>query len=78
MSNFEGAHLEFVRQNANLVLVCGQGAWEEKALHDTHRLADLLVEKNIPHERDIWGLDAEHHWSWWGRQLAYHLERALG
>lgn len=78
VSNFEGAHLEFVRQNANLVLVCGQGAWEDKALHDTHRLADLLVEKNIPHERDIWGFDAEHHWSWWGRQLAYHLERALG
>lgn len=77
VSNFEGAHLEFIRQNANLVLVCGQGAWEDKALHDTHRLADLLAEKGVPHERDIWGHDAEHHWSWWGRQLAYHLERAL-
>ena len=78
VSNFEGAHLEFVRQNANLVLVCGQGAWEDKALHDTHRLADLLAKKGVPHELDIWRHDAEHHWSWWQRQLAYHLERALG
>lgn len=78
VSNFEGAHLEFVRQNANLVLVCGQGAWEDKALRDTHRLADLLSEKGVPHEHDIWGHDVEHHWGWWRRQLAYHLERALG
>ncbi len=75
---FEGAHLAFVRKNAHLVLVCGQGAWEDKCLRDTHRLADLLDAKGVSHERDIWGHDAEHHWYWWGRQLAYHLNRSLG
>ncbi len=78
VSGFGGAHLEFVRQNAHLVLVCGQGAWEDKCLRDTNRLADLLAEKNIPHERDIWGFEAEHHWYWWRRQLTHHLTQALG
>jgi esterase/lipase superfamily enzyme len=78
VSNLEGAHLEFVRQNTHLVLVCGQGAWEDKCLRETHRLADLLLEKGVSHERDIWGHDVEHHWTWWQKQLAYHLERALG
>ena len=76
--NFEDAHLEFVRQNAHLILVSGQGAWEEKCLRDTRRLADLLAVKGISHERDIWGFDAEHHWYWWQKQLSYHLDRSLG
>lgn len=77
ISNFEGAHLEFVRRSAHLVLVCGQGAWEDRCLRETHRLADLLLEKGVSFERDIWGRDVEHHWSWWRRQLAHHLERSL-
>lgn len=78
VKNFGGAHLAFVRQNAHLVLVCGQGAWEDKCLRDTHLLADLLSEKGVSHERDIWGHDVEHHWYWWRQQLAHHLNRALG
>lgn len=78
VKNFGGAHLEFVRRNTHLVLVCGQGAWEDKCLRETHLLADLLRDKGISHERDIWGHDVEHHWSWWQRQLAHHLGRALG
>ncbi|ADI15793.1 esterase family protein [Truepera radiovictrix] len=76
--NFGGAHLEFVRRHAHLVLVCGQGAWEDKCLADTHLLADLLREKGVSHERDIWGHDVDHHWYWWRQQLAHHLGRALG
>lgn len=70
--------LDHVRWNTHLVLVCGQGAWEDKCLHETHRLADLLAEKGISHERDIWGHDVEHHWHWWRKQIAHHFGKALG
>jgi esterase/lipase superfamily enzyme len=70
--------LEHVRRNTHLALVCGQGAWEEKCLRDTHRLADLLASKSISHERDIWGEDVEHHWHWWRKQIAFHFGKTFG
>lgn len=76
--NLHDGALEHVRHNAHLALVCGQGAWEDKCLHDTHRLADLLLEKGISHERDIWGHDVEHHWYWWRKQIVHHLGKTFG
>ena len=78
VANLHGEALEQVRQHAYLVLVCGQGAWEDKCLDETNRLADLLTEKGIPHQRDIWGRDVEHHWYWWRKQIVHHLEKQLG
>ncbi len=75
--NLHGDALAEVRANTHLALVCGQGAWEEKCLAETHRLANILAEKGISHERDLWGYDVEHHWYWWKRQLAHYLSKAL-
>jgi esterase/lipase superfamily enzyme len=75
--NLHNDDLEQVRRQTHIVLVCGQGAWEDQCLPDTHRLADLFVEKGISHERDIWGHDVEHHWYWWRRQIIYHFGKAL-
>jgi hypothetical protein len=46
-------------------------------LRETHRWPTCWLHKGISHERDIWGHDVEHHWSWWRRQLAHHLARSL-
>ena len=73
-----GDALELVRDNTHLVLVCGQGAWEDKCLAETHRLADILAAKGISHERDVWGHDVEHHWYWWKKQIAFHFGKTLG
>ena len=78
IANSHGAALEHTRQNAHIVLVCGQGAFEDKCLEETHRLADLLAVKGISHERDIWGHDVEHHWFWWRKQFHHHLHKTLG
>ncbi len=78
VANLHGDSLEHVRRNTHIALVCGQGAWEEKCLRDTHRLADLLAEKGISHERDIWGHDVEHHWHWWRKQIVHHLGKTFG
>ena len=73
----EGAALERVRGNTHLTLVCGQGAWEEGCIEETHRLADLLAVKEIDHSRDIWGRDVSHDWVWWRRQALLHLSRTF-
>ncbi len=77
-ANLHANALASVRDHTHLALVCGQGAWEEKCLAETHRLANILAEKGISHERDLWGHDVEHHWYWWRRQLAHYLAKALG
>jgi esterase/lipase superfamily enzyme len=77
-ANLHGAALARVRDHTHLALVCGQGAWEDKCLVETHRLANILAAKGISHERDLWGHDVEHHWYWWKRQLAHYLGKALG
>ncbi len=75
--NLGGDHLEWLRHQVHLTLVCGQGMWEDTtgAQASTRALAGLLAEKDIPHELDVWGHDVAHDWPWWRRQLAHHLSR---
>lgn len=73
-----GEPLERIRRNTHLVLVCGQGAFEEGCIEETQALADLFEAKGIPHDRDIWGHDVSHQWTWWKRQAQYHLARRFG
>jgi esterase/lipase superfamily enzyme len=72
-----GDHLDWLRRQVHLVLVCGQGMWEDTtgATNSTKALAARLAEKGIPHELDVWGYDVAHDWPWWRRQLAHHLPR---
>jgi esterase/lipase superfamily enzyme len=75
--NLHGEHLDWLRANVALLLVCGQGQWEDTtgALDSTRRFAGLLAGKGIRHELDLWGHDVPHDWSSWRRQIAHHLPR---
>ena len=60
-----GAHLQWVREHAHPVLVVGQGPFEvhpTRSLPSTTHLAELLSDKQIPHELDVWGWDSAHDW----------------
>jgi esterase/lipase superfamily enzyme len=74
-----GDHLEWLRGHASLVVVCGQGQWEDTtgALASSRRFAAALAEKGITHELDLWGHDVPHDWPSWRRQIAHHLPRFL-
>jgi len=76
--NLDGEPLERIRRHTHLVLVCGQGAYEEGCIEETQALADLCQAKGIPHESDIWGHDVSHAWIWWQRQARHHLGRKFG
>ena len=79
VSNLHGDHLDWLRRQASVLLVCGQGQWEDTtgALDSTRRFGALLTEKGIPNEVDLWGHDVPHDWPSWRRQLAHHLPRFL-
>jgi esterase/lipase superfamily enzyme len=72
-----GDHLDWLRSRVNLLLVCGQGQWEDTtgALESTKAFAGLLGSKGIRHELDLWGYDVPHDWPSWRNQLAHHLPR---
>ena len=77
VSHLGGDHLDWLRSRLSLLLVCGQGMWEDTtgALESTRRLAGLLAEKGIRHELDLWGHDVPHDWPSWRAQIAHHLPR---
>jgi esterase/lipase superfamily enzyme len=77
VANLHGDHLDWLRRQVRLVLVCGQGQWEDTtgALDSTRRFAALLGAKGINHEADYWGYDMPHDWPSWRAQLAHHLAR---
>jgi len=77
VANAGGDHLNWLRTQASLLLVCGQGQWEDTtgALESTKRFGALLTEKGIRHEVDLWGHDVPHDWPSWRRQIAHHLPR---
>ena len=72
-----GDHLDWLRSQVNLLLVVGQGAWEDStgSLEQTRRFAALLDEKGIRHELDVWGHDVPHDWPAWRAQISHHLPR---
>jgi esterase/lipase superfamily enzyme len=72
-----GDHLDWLRSRLSVLLVVGQGMWEDTtgSLESTRRMAWLLQEKGIRCELDQWGYDVPHDWPSWQRQLAHHLPR---
>jgi esterase/lipase superfamily enzyme len=77
VANLHGEHLGWLRSRLSILLVCGQGRWEDTtgALDSTRRMAELLTGKGIRHEVDLWGPDVPHDWPSWRAQLARHLPR---
>jgi esterase/lipase superfamily enzyme len=77
VAHLGGDHLDWLRAQLSLLLVCGQGQWEDTtgALESTRRLAALLESKGIRCELDLWGDDVAHDWPSWRAQLAHHLPR---
>ena len=74
----DGDELARVRKNTHIVLVCGQGKWEDGNVDETRKFAATLASKGISHREDIWGHDVSHEWEWWRRQARYHLVDTFG
>jgi esterase/lipase superfamily enzyme len=77
VAHLDGEHLGWLREQVSLLLVCGQGQWEDTtgALDSTRAFASLLDSKGIRCELDLWGYDVPHDWPSWRAQFAHHLPR---
>ena len=77
LEHADGGHLDWLRGRVSVLLVCGQGQWEDTtgSLESTKHLAHLLNAKGIRHELDLWGYDVPHDWPSWRAQIAHHLPR---
>jgi esterase/lipase superfamily enzyme len=77
VAHLEGDHLDWLRGQVSMLLVCGQGQWEDTtgSLDGTRRFAALLESKAIRCELDLWGHDVPHDWQSWRDQFAHHLPR---
>jgi esterase/lipase superfamily enzyme len=77
VGHLDGDHLAWLRERVSLLLVCGQGQWEDStgSLPSTRQFAALLGSRQIRHELDLWGFDVPHDWPSWRAQLAHHLPR---
>lgn len=65
-------YLDQYRQS-EIIVCCGQGAWEDAMLEDTRRLGSILEARGIPAWIDIWGGDVNHDWPWWRKMMPYFL-----
>jgi esterase/lipase superfamily enzyme len=77
VGHLNGEHLDWLRQRVSMLLVCGQGQWEDStgALASTRQFAALLAARQLRYELDLWGFDVPHDWPSWRAQLAHHLPR---
>jgi esterase/lipase superfamily enzyme len=77
VANLHGDHLDWLRTRLSVLLVCGQGQWEDTtgALESTRRMAAVLADRGIRHEFDLQGHDVPHDWPSWRTQMGGHLRR---
>lgn len=75
--HLHGEHLDWLRSRLSVLLVVGQGQWEDStgSLPSTRHFANLLRDKGLRCELDVWGHDVPHDWPSWRAQLAHHLPR---
>lgn len=74
--SYDHPYVEMYR-HCDIILCCGQGAWEDEMIYSTHRMQELLENKDIPAWIDYWGYDVNHDWDWWQIQLPYFINHIL-
>ena len=60
-----------------MVIVVGQGAWEDDLKASTGRLQEVLRNKGIHAQVDFWGHDVNHDWPWWFKMVEYYAPQFL-
>ena len=74
----QGHHYIDMYNHRNIIICCGQGAWEDELKVSTGWLGRILNEKGVNAWVDFWGTDAAHDWDWWYKQVEYYVPYLLG
>ena len=60
-----------------ILIVVGQGKWEEPLIASTGRLDAVLRSKGIRADVEYWGYDVDHDWPWWYKMVSHYAPRFL-
>ena len=78
LSNMPNDHYYINMYNERkMVIVVGQGAWEDDLKASTGRLQEVLRNKGIHAQVDFWGHDVDHDWPWWFKMVEYYAPQFL-
>ena len=61
-----------------IIVVVGQGAWEDILKASTGWLKWVLEQKGIHATVDFWGHDVNHDWPWWYKMVEHYVPQLLG
>lgn len=61
-----------------ILVVVGQGAWEDELKASTAWLKSILDRKGIHAQVEFWGNDVNHDWDWWYKMVQYYVPQLLG
>ena len=61
-----------------IIIVVGQGAWEDVLKASTGWLKWVLEQKGINATVDFWGYDVNHDWPWWFKMVEHYVPQLLG
>ncbi|MGN1344977.1 MAG: alpha/beta hydrolase-fold protein, partial [Traorella sp.] len=64
-------------RKGEIIICCGQGAWEDEAKVDALGLKKEFERLHVVAWVDLWGYDVNHDWPWWRIQFPYFVERLL-
>ena len=65
-------------RRGNIIICCGQGAWEDEAKEDARILREQFARLGVPATVDLWGHDVNHDWPWWLIQFPYFVNKIMG
>lgn len=65
-------YLDNIRKSHHIHILSGSGAYEDP--NASKAFANVLYNKGINYELDIWGEDMTHDWPTWRNMLPYYLE----
>lgn len=58
---------------SRILIVVGQGKWEDQLLGSTRWLDTVMCQKGIKARFEYWGYDVDHDWPWWFKMVDTYL-----
>ena len=60
-----------------ILIVVGQGRWEDVLLESTRKLDTVMYKKGIHGRFEYWGYDVDHDWPWWFKMVECYAPEFL-
>ena len=60
-----------------ILIVVGQGKWEDILIDSTRWLEDVMRRKGIRAQVEYWGYDVDHDWPWWYKMVEHYVPQFM-